>query len=251
MPAKRYTMPENKHEQLAPHRPTEGGFVAGREQLPSVQAKGASRGRGRPKGSTNKPKGLISKELASTILLEMKEMLPPEHFEYMRSVIRDGKAISVERELDTMILLLGRNLYPALVLEGKGESPDTSGDDFFDDDGEEQQAKPKADTGLKMPVFRKDVTERLKVWSALLAQKDKIERAKQDEGSSGKILTIAAGRGIDPGRIRLLVGVEPGSVARDLDSVEQRADEAGTLPDQISERPELLSAGEQDEADRV
>jgi hypothetical protein len=197
MPAKRYTMPENKHEQLAPHRPTEGGFVAGREQLPSVQAKGASRGRGRPKGSTNKPKGLISKELASTILLEMKEMLPPEHFEYMRSVIRDGKAISVE------------------------------------------------------PVFRKDVTERLKVWSALLAQKDKIERAKQDEGSSGKILTIAAGRGIDPGRIRLLVGVEPGSVARDLDSVEQRADEAGTLPDQISERPELLSAGEQDEADRV
>jgi hypothetical protein len=249
MCARRYRMPESRSEQNAPARSTEGGFVKGREQLPSVQAKGASRGRGRPKGSANKPKGLIPKELASTILLEMKEMLPPEHFEYMRSVIRDGKSISVERELDTMILLLGRNLYPALVLEGKGEAPDTSGDDFFDEDDEQPAKKPTA--GLTMPVFRKDVTERLKVWSALLAQKDKIERATKDDGQSGKILTIAAGRGIDPGRIRLLVGVEPGPVAGNADPVEQRADEARTVSDQIPERPELLPAGEQDEADRL
>lgn len=245
-------MPESqaRNTQLAPHRGTEGQ-VEGRPALPSKHTdSGARRARGRPPGSKNKAKGLIPKELAGEILLEMKEMLPPEHFEYMRSVIRDGKAISVERELDTMILLLGRNLYPALVLEGKGESPDTSGDDFFDDEeGADKPAKKK--DGLRMPVFRKDVTERLKVWSALLAQKDKIERAKQDEGSSGKILTIAAGRGIDPGRIRLLVGLEPGTVVGDANTVEQSADEIRAVSDQILERPELLPPSEQDEADRV
>lgn len=243
-------MPEPR-PQNAPHRPNEGFRSI---QPASVQAKGESnkvrRGRGRPPGSKNKPKGLIPKELAGTILLEMKDTLPPEHFEYIRSVIRDGKSISVERELDTMILLLGRNLYPALIMEGKGESTESSGEDFFDDEDSEA-APPKQEPDLKMPVFRKDVTERLKVWSSLLAQKDKIERAKSDNGKGNQILTIAAGRGIDPGRIRLLVGVESGSMAGNADEAGQPTDSAGTISGEVPERLELLPVGEQDEADRI
>ena len=244
-------MPESANQQNAPHRSTEG-VVEGRPTLPSRHTdSGARRARGRPPGSKNKAKGLLPKELASSILLGMKDMLPPDHYEYMRSVIREGKAISVERELDTMILLLGRNLYPALVLEGKGEEPQSSGENFFDDDGEEQEQQQPTKSGLTMPVFRKDVTERLKVWSALLAQKEKIERANKDEGSGRQILTIAAGRGIDPERIRLLVGVESGAMVGNSDQAEQPANKARTVSSEIPERPELLPPSEQDEADRI
>lgn len=243
-------MPESRNEQLAPHRSTEGQ-VAGRPALPSQHTdSGARRARGRPKGSKNKNKGLIPKEVATQILLEMKDTLPPEHFDYMRKVIREGGKLDVERELDVMILLLGRNLYPALVLEGKGQTPESSGEDFFDDEDSEE-AVPKKETGLKMPVFRKDVTERLKVWSALLAQKEKIERAKSNEGSGRQILTIAAGRDIDPGRIRLLVGVESSPLVGNTNETKQLTDQAGTVSGEILERPELLPAGEQDETDRV
>lgn len=247
-------MPNEPRPQNAPHRQTEGGFVSGREQLPAVRQAGASRVEnkrkpGRPAGSKNKPKGILPKELASSILLEMKDMLPREHYDYMVAVVRDGKAISVERELDTMILLLGRNLYPALVLEGKAEAQE-SAESFFDDGDEGSDSKPQKTT-VQMPTFRKDVTERLKVWAGLLAQKDKIERSKDDSDKGSTVLKIVSGRGIDQSRLRVLVGVESRPMVGDPDPTEQPANEARTVSDQVSERFELLPAGEQDEADRV
>lgn len=222
-------MPREGQPQNAAPRPTEG----------SRPERSGSGKRGRPKGSKNKPKGILPAELAGTILLEMKDMLPPEHFEYMKGVIKDGKAISVKRELDTLILLLSRNLYPALVMESQ---PQDDEDDFFDD---EEDEGPRPAKKLKMPVFRKDVTERLKVLQSLLAQKEKSERA-DSEPKDKQILTIIGKSGVDAERLRILIGVESGSVVGNVDQVEQPADETGTVSDSISERQVILSSGGED-----
>lgn len=148
------------------------------------------RGPGRPKGSTNKPKSLVPKELASELLLIMKDQLPAEHFEYMKSVIKDGGAISTKQELDTMLLLLGRNLYPFLVMETQKQTktnPET---------GEEEEIEPH---------FRKDVTERLKVWKSLLDTRAQIEKNEkpEDDGES-PVLKLWASRGMQ-GRVAILM----------------------------------------------
>src|SRR3712207_1961105 len=98
---------------------------------------------GRPKGSKNKPKGILPPEVANEMLLKMKSMLPEEHFEYMKSVIRDGKAVSLRHEVDALLLILSRNLLPALVSE----------------------SGPLQD---EAPELRRDVTERLKAITSLM-----------------------------------------------------------------------------------
>ena len=216
---------------------------------PGSTAPGSMRKPGRPKGAKNKPKGLVPTELANEMLIQMKSMLPPEQWEYMRSVIRDGKAISTKTELDTLILLLSRNLYPALVMEQMTATEEESVDDFFDDEDEPAKAKePK----IKMPVFRKDVTERLKVLQGLLSLRNQVEKRDSDATvEDNPILKILAGRGIDPGRLRVLVGVESGTLVGDVDGTGQQANQVGAVPDQIPERSVVLPAGEQEPSDRV
>ena len=245
-------MPDNtKKIQNANPRSTEGSRV-GVEQPASQTVRGASanapRKRGRPKGSTNKPKGLVPSELASAMLIEMKDMLPPEHFEYMKGVVREGKSISTKSELSILILLLSRNLYPALVMEAKGESEPAPASDFFEDD--EDAPKPKKDNSLKMPSFRKDVTERLKVLQGLITTYDRIERGDKDANTKqDTILTITAQRGFDRGRLLALVGVEPSVVAGNADTIDGEANGARDVSDQAIERQVLLPSGEQGEAD--
>lgn len=229
-------MPVEGIPQNAAPRPTEG----------SRPTRAGSGKRGRPKGSKNKPKGILPTELANTILLEMKTMLPPEHYEYMRSVIRDGAAISTERERDTLILLLGRNLYPALVMEGMSSSSDEEEDDFFDDpDSPRSTAEQTVEKKLKMPVFRKDVTERLKVLQSLLDQKEKSERASS-EPKDKQILTIIGRSGVDADRVRVLIGYESGPVAGNPDSPEQPADGPRTVSGEVPSGQVVLPSGEQD-----
>lgn len=233
-------MPNEGIPQNAAPRPTEG----------SRPTRAGSGKRGRPKGSKNKPKGILPVELANTILLEMKSMLPPEHYEYMRSVIRDGAAISTDRERDTLILLLGRNLYPALVMEGMGLDQENDEDDFFDDpDAADATPKKPEQKKLKMPVFRKDVTERLKVLQSLLESKEKSERANT-EPKDKPLLTIVGQSGIDASRLRVLVGIESRSVVGDADEAEQPANEIRTVSDTLPERPELLPADVEGETNR-
>lgn len=169
------------------------------------------RSRGRPKGSTNKPKSLVPKELANELLLIMKDQLPPEHFEYMKGVIKDGGAISTKQELDTMLLLLGRNLYPFLIAEPqpKQKVDPINGKPLFNDDGTPT---------MEEPHFRRDVTERLKVWKSLLDTRAQIEKNEkpEDEGES-PVLKLWASRGME-GRLAILVrgmtdGPEPDGTA--------------------------------------
>lgn len=179
---------------------------------------------GRPKGSTNKPKSLVPKELANELLLLMKDQLPPEHFAYMKGVINEGKAISTKQELDTMLLLLGRNLYPFLIEETKPK---------LDEDGNPVP-----------PEFRKDVTERLKVWKSLLDTRAGIEKnEKPEEEGETPVLKLWASRSME-GRVAVLVNgaapdgpesvngghplpaLPPGSPAGDDDGAGRGTDEA-------------------------
>lgn len=235
-------MPREGQPQNAVARSTEGtrGERAGSGRQPT-------RGRGRPKGSKNKPKGILPTELANTMLLQLKDMLPPDHFEYMRGVIRDGNAISTKRELDTLILLLSRNLYPALVMEMSTESQESqeSEDNFFDDPDAPESTAEKPEKKLKMPVFRKDVTERLKVLQSLLAQKDKTERA-DSQPKDQQILSIIGRSGPDAERVRILIGVESGAVVGELNQAKQSEDGPRTVSVEVPSGQELLPSGEQD-----
>src|SRR5918993_1008065 len=88
-------------------RPTER---MNRDIASTYKAGETKRQRGRPKGAKNKPKSLIPKEMADAILLKMQPLLTEKQFAYYSGVIRDGKSIALEEELDILILLLTRQV---------------------------------------------------------------------------------------------------------------------------------------------
>jgi hypothetical protein len=189
-------------------RPTEGskqtGAVARTRNL-----SGEKRGRGRPAGSKNKSKSLVPAELANEMLLSFEGQIPAEHFTYLKSVIKGGGIVSTEKELDILIVLLGRNLHPALIGEMGGE----------------EEISEDPDTGeittSKKVVFRRDVTERLKVLNSLLSLRHQVEKNKDDgKDGSAPLLTIVADRNLlDGGRLGILVGGVSGPVVGDSDGL--------------------------------
>lgn len=175
---------------------------------------GEKRSAGRPAGSKNKSKSLVPTELADQMLVKMQGSIPAAHFEYLKKVIKGGDVVSTEKELDILIVLLGRNLHPALIAET------FPSEDGIDDDELEPQPHGGA---LKRtnPVFRKDVTERLKVLNSLLTLRHQIDKSK-DEEKDGKqpLLTIVADRNLlDGGRLGILVGAASGPMAGNADGV--------------------------------
>lgn len=157
----------------APARVSEGSRTGEPAPLSRVRV-------GRPKGSKNRPKGLLPTELAHQLLLKMEGSLPPDQMEYLRKVVKDGKAISTENELRVIIAILGRNLLPALVGEMASEAIGAT-----DEEGNEQPAG-----------FRRDVTERLKVYNSLLNLLNQVEKRKEDEqpDNGGALLQLWASR---------------------------------------------------------
>jgi hypothetical protein len=178
--------------------------------------------------------------MAAGILLAMKDQVPPEHYEYLKGVIKDGKTVSTKSELDTLILLLGRNLWAALIDEMRPPTPPENIEDAM------EMVKDTGDTAPKQ-WFRRDVTERLKALTSLLTLRANIE--KRDEGKppdgSDLIITIADRRGFDAGRLAVLVGNVPGSDPRIVDGVGRGPDEARTVSGSLAERPLGLPSGEQ------
>lgn len=240
-------VPDAMNEVIKPHRAPARSTEGSRPVRAGSQG---ARG-GRPKGSKNRPKGILPTELANTILLQLKDTLPPEHFEYMRGVIREGKSISTKTELDTLILILNRNLLPALVIEGMGvgEPVDEADDeDFFADEdvtSADTAVRKAMEPKLKMPVFRKDVTERLKVLQGLLSLRNQVEKRDADLQTEEKsIIRVVGQRGLDSDRLRILIGVESGSLVERVDGVGHQADSPRAVPDQVPERPLVLSASE-------
>ena len=185
--------------------------------------------RGRPAGSKNKSKSLVPAAVGKRLLEHMREQLSPEQMEYLRGVVQEGRPIQTTNEVDTLIALLSRNLYPALIHE----------------------MLPEEEGGLG-GIYRKDVTDRLKIVQGLLNLRHQIDKRDEPEpDKSDAILTITASRGFDFNRLGILIGNERPGVGGSADGVGGEADTIRALPDSFSERQVNVSRSEQGETDRV
>jgi hypothetical protein len=168
---------------------------------------------------------MVPTDLASTFLEAFEGAIPKEQYNYLKDVVKGTGSVSTEKELDILILLLGRNLHPALISEMGGE--------------EEMQVDEVtgAITTVKKVVFRRDVTERLKVLNSLLSLRHQVEKNK-DDGKDGEqpLLKIVANRALlDGGRLGILVGGVPGPVVGDADGTGWSAVPPRTVSSTISE----------------
>jgi hypothetical protein len=204
----------------------------GDSQMAKAQEVQATRrGRGRPTGSKNKPKGLVPKELAAEFLGVVKTILPPEHYEEMRKAVQEGKSISVLSEAKITLKLMSPAIWQRLIMEGQQKAKPPAGidPDMIDEIGAVDQPSG----------FSRDLNERMKIYMGLLDFIDKSERRNDEAADTGKkpILEIFARRGVDGDRLRLLVGVESSSLGGDPDESGRQTLGAGTIPDQVPERP--------------
>jgi len=203
--------------QPAKARETEG-IVRGAAK--TVKAGETAKQRGRPKGSKNKVKALMTNEFHR----KLKGERTPADYAYLENVVKNGARIDVLKEITIMFAVLGRNILPMML--------------------EEMQADEE--TGDK--YFRKDVTERLKVWQSLGNTIHQIEKGS-DEGTSDRekpILKVFENRGIDAGRLRILIGIESDSMGISVDGVGGEQVRLGAVPDQLPERPLDVSDSEQE-----
>lgn len=176
---------------------------------------------GRPRGSKNKPKGIITSEVTEKMLPVLQKQLSPESYEYVKGVLKQGRPIETKRELDVMIAMLARNLIAALADETMN-----------------------LDAG-----FRKDLTERLKVINSMLTLRHQIEKNSDDGSKPGEsvlVKVIGDRKLLDNGRLGVLVGVQPGGVAGTVDGTGRTPDRVGAVSDQLPERPLLSTSGEQE-----
>lgn len=183
--------------------------------------------RGRPKGSRNKPKGLIPSELTEVMLPTLQKQLSPESFEYIEGVLKKGRPIETKRELDVMIAMLARNLIAAITHETGG---------------------------LEQHGFRKDITERLKILNSMLTLRHQIDKASDDGNKPGEsvLLKLVGDRKLlDGRRLGVLVGDATGSLVGDADGPGREAVRVGAVSSPVPERPLLGAGGEQVEADRL
>lgn len=159
----------------------------------------------------------------------MQEQLSPDQYDYLRGVVQDGRPIKTKDEIDTLITLLTRNLYPALIHE----------------------MMPEEEGGLG-GIYRKDVTDRLKVVQGLLNLRHQTDkRDEPDNDKSDTILTITARRGFDLDRLGILIGKQRNDLDGSADGTRGQTYEIGAVPDTVSERPLSLPNSEQGETDRV
>lgn len=183
--------------------------------------------------------------MAEDLIRSLQPMLPPGQLTYLRDVVKNGAAIDTKRELDTLILLLNRNIWPALIAEGLPQDADIEDETIEELEGQPHGGALKRQR--EQPVFRKDVTERLKVLNSLLslrAQLDKRE-AEADNNDEQPILRIFADRSISD-RVGVLVGYQPGGVSGNPDGTEREPIRVGAVPNPAPERPLALPSGEQE-----
>lgn len=202
--------------------------VADAPATPTRSTEGSRPGkRGRPKGSKNKPKGLVPSEMTEVMLPTLQKQLSPESFAYVEGVLKKGKPIETKRELDVMIAMLARNLIAALTNET---------------------------LALQEVGFRKDITERLKILNSMLTLRHQIEKVSNDGDKPGEqvLLKLVGDRNIlDGRRLGILVGDAASGVAGDTDRAGRETVRVGAVPSPVPERPLLGEGSEQVEADRV
>ena len=241
------TQPTARREPSA--RPTEGGFQqgkSGKHKQAETQWE-RNRGRGRPKGSKNKPKALITKEIASELLGVVRQTLPPELYEEMKEAVRNGKNISTINEAKILMKLMGPPIWQRLIEEANQKPPMPSG---FDPDLEDELGDDLPNSNVT--PFNKDLNERVKVYMGLMQFVDKMERADDQPNNTAKpILEIFARRGVDGSRVDFLIGGIAQSVGGDADGTGRDAIEPRTVSGQVPERPLDVQDSQQVSAIRV
>jgi hypothetical protein len=135
-----------------------------------------------------------------------------------------------------MLLLLGRNLVPAILAEGGKPIPG-----------------PDGEVTWEMPAFRKDVTDRLAQWTRLVELKRRAEKENDERADTSKkpLLEITVGRGFDTGRLALLIGGQSSGLGGIVNGPEREADTSGTVSDSVFERPLYLPSGSEGATVRV
>jgi hypothetical protein len=190
---------------------------------------------GRPKGSKTKPKGLIPLELADKFLDSVRPLLPVEHYEEMKAAVKGGKNISTVTEAKIMLKLMGPSLMRRLI------------DEYDPDKGIDPEIL--AETGPREIEFKKDTNERLKVWMDLLGIVNKMENIEDAAAGHNKakpLTEITIKRGLDAGRLAILVGSEPSSMGGDGDGIGRETVTVRAIPDSVFERPFDVQDSEQE-----
>ena len=151
------------------------------------------------------------------MLLALEGQLPDDHAAYIKGVIKGKQAVSTKLELQTLIVLLSRNLWAALIEEMKPPAPPDTIEEALELVGETGELEPKQ-------RFRRDVTERLKVLNSLLSLLNQIEKRDEDKkpDAESPLLTIWAQRGM---KTRVAVLVEPETPSLPAKTVEGTARE--------------------------
>ena len=230
--------------QEAPARPTEGMVTAANKSA-KANATLAARRRGRPRGSRNKPKALIPKEIATEFLGVVRELLPEEYYKEMRDAIRTGKNISTLNEAKILMKLMGPPIWKRLIDEASGRGAEE--EEVFDPD---LAAEIGAVSSGKSKAFDKDLDERIKVYINLMTFVDKLEK-QSDEGANSKeepILKVFARRGIDAARIDFVANPELRLVGGDIDGTGRGSAEIRAIPSQVPERQINIQDNVQGEA---
>lgn len=238
---------EDKNARLiqeAAPRSTEGGVehtVANKTKAGQTRSE---RKRGRPKGSKNKPKALINKEVAQDLLGVVKQTLPPELYDEMREAVKSGKNISTINEAKILMKMMGPPIWQRLIEEAdkQGKRVGDLDPDMVDEFGIEEE-----NAGLD-----KGLNERIKTYIQLMQFVDKMERNDDESDNSQKpIISVFAQRGLDAGRLKFLVGYESEPMGGNADGVGRETIELGAFSGEISERPLDLPDSEQEQTVRI
>lgn len=239
--------PNARSTQEAAPRSTEGGVEHSVSNKAKLSSTHSERKRGRPAGSKNKPKALITKEVASELLGIVKQTLPPELYEEMKEAVRSGKNISTINEAKILMKLMGPPIWQRLIEEAnqKAQMPRDFDPDLEDELGDDLPSD-------NVTPFNKDLNERIKVYMGLMQFVDKMERSEDQSDNSAKpILEIFARRGVDGSRVDFLIGGIAQSVGGNPDGTGRDAIESGAIPSEVLERPLDLSHSKQVSAIRV
>lgn len=221
-------------------RSTEG---VNRDAASVIKATETKRQRGRPKGSKNKSKPLITKEMQDAMLERLLPAVAGDtaHASYLKGVIKEGKPVEIVRELDTLILLLRQQMVSSLLSEIEGKQLP---------EGIEDPIANESD--IKVPELRKEVTERLKVLLSMIEIKMRHERANDDANNpDNPVAAIFLRRGLAGDRLRIAFEHQSGDLGGSPNDTERPADDVGEVPVALLERPIALPGRGEGKADRT
>lgn len=179
------------------------------------QASVGARRRGRPPGSKNRPKAVISIESVKAFRDKVGPYLSPEDSTYLVEVLTGTKDPELQKDMDIFLALQFKALLPQLAEE------------------------------IKSGNLTREATSRSSIVKELLSLRFQMEKHGKDDAETNQmtfIQNIFNARGIDDDRLRILVS-RPDGAARQLpsdlsggvDRDEEPADDAraisGSLPE--------------------